>query len=382
VVHTRPADAATPPPSVTFISSYGGLGGSEIYLERLLGMLDRSLVRSVISLGDGALIDRLRALGHAVEVVPTSGDPLSLAISAWTVRRQLRAKRPEVVHANGLKAAIVTALATTGTGLPVVWIRHDFSMEGWRAQALALRCRRVICVSHALARTFHGGLRRKVHVVHTGFPDVDVERDDARQQVRDLIAEPLAEPIISLVGHVIPGKGHLELIEVVPELLTRSPDARILFVGDVPSERLAPYAERLRDRVKQLGLEEATTFLGHRHDALTVIAGSDLVVMPSVSGHRGIETEGFPLLALEALALGTPIVAYAVGGLPELIDGCGALVPPSDREGLLDAILRLTTDRAMWERMSTCGRERARTSFSPTAMIAGMQRVYRLAAGR
>ena len=366
---------------MTFISSYGGLGGSEIYLERLLGMLDRSLVHSVISLGDGALIDRLRALDHAVEVVPTSGDPRSFAISALTVRRLLRASRPQVVHANGLKAAIVSALATTGIGLPVVWTRHDFSMEGWRAQTLALRCRRVICVSHALARTFHGGLQRKVHVVHTGLPEVAVERDDARQHVRDLIAEPLAEPIISLVGHLIPGKGHLELIEVCPELLTRMPNARILFVGDVPSERFAPYAEGLKDRVNQLGLGEWTTFLGHRNDALTVIAGSDLVVMPSVSGHRGIETEGFPLLALEALAVGTPVVAYAVGGLPELIADCGALVPPSDRKGLLDEILRLTTDRATWERMSSCGRERARTSFSSTAMIADVKRVYHLAAG-
>ena len=379
MVRTRPADAATPL-SVAFISSYGGLGGSEIYLERLLGMLDRSLVHSVISLGDGALIDRLRALDHSVEVVPTSGDPRSFAISAWTVRRLLRARRPRVVHANGLKAAIVTALATTGTGLPVVWIRHDFSMEGWRAQTLALRCRRVICVSHALARTFHGALQRKVDVVHTGLPEVDLDRDDARQHLRDIVAEPLAEPIISLVGHLIPNKGHLELIEVCPELLARLPNARILFVGDVPSERFAPYAERLKDRVKQLGLGETTTFLGHRNDALTLIAGSDLVVMPSVSGHGAIETEGFPLIALEALAVGTPVVAYGVGGLPELIADCGALVPQSDREGLLDGILRLTTDRATWERMSSCGRERARTSFSSTSMIAGLQRAYQLAA--
>jgi glycosyltransferase involved in cell wall biosynthesis len=381
-VRTNRARAADRPPSVAFVSSYGGSGGSEIYLERLLGKLDRSRVHSVITLGEGALIERLRALEPTVEVVSTSGDLRSIAQAARRVRRLLRVRRPDVVHANGLKAAIVTVLATTGTRLPVVWIRHDFSMEGWRARMLARGCRRVICVSHALARTFRGPLQRKVHVVHTGIPDIEVERDEARQHLKDLIADPRADPVVSLVGHLVPGKGHLDLIEVTPALLEQVPHARILFVGDVPADRFTPYRDQLKDHVKQLGVLEATTFLGHRPDAMTVIAGSDVVVMPSGSRHRGIETEGFPLLALEALAAGTPVVAYAVGGLPELVAECGALVPPTDRDGLLDAIVRVTTDPALWERMSTCGRVRARTSFSSTAMIAGLERVYRLAERR
>jgi len=367
---------------VAFVSSYGGLGGSEIYLERLLGSLDRSYVHSVISLGQGPLVERLRALDHEVEVVPTSGDPWSFAASAWKVRRLLLEARPDVVHANGLKAAIVTVLAATSTRLSVVWVRHDFSMEGWRARALARRCRRVVCVSHALSRTFRGAVLRKVHAVHTGMPEVNIEREEARRHVCHAIAEPHADPVISLVGHLIPGKGHLELIEIAPQLLKRLPNARMLLVGDVPTDRFAPYVERLEDRIEQLGLGKAVTFLGHRDDVLTMIAGSDLVVMPSVSGHEGIETEGFPLLALEALAVGTPVVAYAVGGLPELVADCGSLVPPGDREGLREAILRVATDQVVRERMSGCGPERVREAFSVDDMITKLQHVYHLAARR
>jgi glycosyltransferase involved in cell wall biosynthesis len=366
-------------PSVAFVSSYGNLGGSEIYLERLLKSLDRSYVRSVISLGEGSLVERLRALDHRVEVVPTSGSPRSIAASAWKVRRLLLRTRPDVVHANGLKAAIVIALAAVGTGLSVVWVRHDFSMEGWRARALARRCRRVVCVSHALTRTFRGPLQRKVDTVYTGMPEVEIDREEARRLVREAIAEPHASPVISLVGHLIPGKGHLELIEIAPRLLKQLPNARILLVGGLPTDRFAPYVAWLEDRIEQLGLGKAVTFLGQRHDAMTLIAGSDLVVMPSLSSHEEIETEGFPLLGLEALAVGTPVVAYAVGGLPELVADCGLLVPPGDRDGLHQAILRVATDRDLRERMSGCGPERVRASFSMAQMIAKLQDVYHLA---
>ena len=367
---------------MAFVSSYGSLGGSEIYLERLLGHLDRSYVHCVIALGAGPIVERLRRAGLPVTIVATSGNPRSFVFAAWKVRRLLLAARPDVVHANGLKAAIVTALATAGTRLPVVWVRHDFSMEGWRARLLGRKCRLVVCVSHSLARTFRGALSRKVHVIHTGVPALNVERDGARQHVRGVISEPEADPIISLVGHLIPGKGHLELIEIAPQLTERLPNVRILFVGGPPADRYAGHVERLKARVAELGLGEAAAFLGERQDPLTMIAGSDLVVMPSVSSYGPIETEGFPVLALEALAVGTPVVGYAVGGLPELVADCGSLVPSRDREGLRDAILRVATDTGVWERMSACGRERARASFSMAEMIGRMQHVYDLAARR
>lgn len=365
--------------SVAFVSSYGGLGGSELYLERLLGLVPRSWVRSVISLGEGTLAERIRLLGFEVDVMPTSRHPWSFAASSWKLRRHLRKLRPDVIHANGLKAAIVSVLAATGTGLPVVWVRHDFSWEGWRARALASRSRRVICVSHALTRTFPRTMANRIDVVHTGIQEIVIDREDARRHVLRVIGDQTAAPLLSLVGHLIPGKGHLELVEIIPSLLQDLPDARVLLVGGQPSERFGEYVERLHHRIDELGVTHAVTFLGHRDDALTLIAASDLVVMPSVSMFSTIETEGFPLLALEALAVGTPVVAYAVGGLPELLAECGTFIVPSDKEGLLQAILRVATDRPAWERLSRCGQMRARRSFAVADMVRKLDDVYRLA---
>jgi len=368
--------------SVTFVSSYGQMGGSEIYLERLLSEIAVSWVNEVILLGEGPLEGCLRALGFTVDVIPTSGTFRSMVRSSWRLRQRLLASRPDVIHANGLKAALVAAPAAMATRIPILWVRHDFAMEGWRARMLARACRYVICVSDALARTFHGPIRNKVRVVRTGVPEFDVDRPVSRARLLQFIGDLPAEPVISLVGRLVPDKGHAELIEITPRLLRRFPDARILFIGGMPTERFATYVDGLRSRIEELGVGGAVTFVGHREDALMFIAGSDLVVMPSVSRHSGIETEGFPLLALEALAVGTPVVAYERGGLPELLGDCGSLVTPDDREGLLEAIERVATDRFLWERLSACGADRVREHFSMPDQRARLEDTYREAARR
>lgn len=375
------ASVTSPRPlSVAFISSYGGLGGSELYLERLLAQIDRSITGRVVLLGEGPLQDRLRPLGYAVNLIPTAGSAWSMLASSWQLRRRLRSDPPDVVHANGLKATLVATLATAGTTLPVIWVRHDFSYEGWRARALARMCRRVICVSNSLAITFRGGLMRKVTVIHTGMPLVEVDREKAHRLAREVIADPDARPIISLVGQLVPGKGHRDLIDISADLVAQLPRARIAIIGGLPSPRFAPYLEELEARVDARGVGEVVRFLGHRDDAISLVAGSDVVVMPSVSVYEGHETEGFPLLALEALAVGTPIAAYRVGGLPEAVGGCGSIVKPGDRKGLMEAIIRVTTDPVLWDQQSQCGRSRVRSRFSMAAMLEGLQLAYRRAA--
>jgi len=361
--------------SIAFISSYGGSGGSEVYLERLVAQIGRRHVASIVCLGTGRLVGRLQDLGYGVLVIPTSGRAVSLVGAARRLRRHLLVRRPDVIHANGLKAAIVSVLAARATRLPVVWVRHDFSWEGWRARALGHLCKRVICVSRALARTFPRSMARKIDVVYTGIPEVRIDRDEARKRVVGDLGED-ADPLISVIGRLVPGKGHLELVEIAPRLLKELPQAKVLFVGDMPPERLIDYMERLRRRIDELRLDHVIRFLGHRDDALEVIAASDLIVIPSVSMHQGIETEGFPLLALEAMAVGTPVLANAVGGLPELLGECGGLVPSGDRDALLRGILRLIKDHSEWERSAACGRDRARTAFSEDEMVAKLQGVY------
>jgi glycosyltransferase involved in cell wall biosynthesis len=96
-----------------------------------------------------------------------------------------------------------------------------------------------------------------------------------------------------------------------------------------------------------------------------------------VISRGGLGKEGFSLVALEAMGVGTPVVAYDHGGPPEVLGHCGLLVPPGDREALGDALLRVLEDDELRARLAECGRRRARERFSLPAMIEAMETRYR-----
>jgi glycosyltransferase involved in cell wall biosynthesis len=370
------ARAEVAPLAVEFVSSHAKLGGGERYLEGLVGLLGSGWVRRVVALEHGPFAERLGA-----DVVPTGGRWPSIFASARRLRRLLQRDRPDVVHANGIKAALVTVLATVGTRLPVVWVKHDFSYDGPLARLVARRARLVVAVSAALTETFGPEPPPKVRVVHTGVEDSGVDRVTARNHLLEVLGAPEPEAVVALAGRLHPVKGHEELLAAAPEVLDRFPRTRLAFIGgEDPSTRA--YATRLRGRVRALGLEHAVTFLGHRTDAIELLAGCEVAVIPSVRVNARMGREGFPLTGLELLEVGTPIVGYADGGLPELVGECGLLVPSGDRQALAAGIVSLLDNREVRERLGRCGRTRVRERFTVESWLEAMKNVYREAAGR
>jgi glycosyltransferase involved in cell wall biosynthesis len=219
--------------------------------------------------------------------------------AALRLRRLLRAQRPAVVHANGVKAALVCALAAPGTGVPVVWVKHDFSWDGALARTLAARCTLVVGVSEAVTATFRGRARERVRVVHNGTPPLERDRAAGRELVRSLAGG--AGEVVVLVGRLHPAKGQLELVEAAPRVLERHPSARLLLLGGDDPYQLA-YGSTVRERIAQLGLDHAVRVRGHQPDAPGVMAGADLVALPSVPDERGMGREGFGLVGMRERA--------------------------------------------------------------------------------
>jgi glycosyltransferase involved in cell wall biosynthesis/GT2 family glycosyltransferase len=371
-----PSSARDRPVPVAFVSSHAKLGGSERYLEMLLEGLGGGWIGCIVFLEEGPAVRRFEADTHAVHVIPTPAHSRGLLRSALRLRRVLSERRPALVHANGVKAALVAVLATTGLRLPVVWLKHDFSWDGLLARLIATRCAQVVGVSRAVLRTFGEGPHSKLRVVHNGIAAIEADRASGRRSLLEALGAVASHPgavIVGLVGRLHPIKGHLDLLDMIPGLLQRFPELFVAFVGgDDASE--ADFPSLLRHRAEELGIERHARFLGHRDDVVRLMSGMDAAVMPSGGG--AVEVEGFPLAALELLSVGTPVVGYAIGGLPELLADCGVLVAPGDRAGLEAGLLALLHDRKLRERLSRCGRRRVTELFSSAAMADSMKEIY------
>ena len=356
---------------VAFVSSHAQLGGSERYLELLLGALGREQVAGVVCLQDGPFVARLREAGHRVDVVP-AGARAGIVTGAWRLRRALRGLGADVVHANGVKAALVAVLATRPGGPPVVWVKHDFSWDGRLARALARGCALVVGVSEAVV----AGLPGKVRVIPNGLPPLEADAERGRGVLGE-------GEVVLLLGRMGRVKGQLELVEAAPALVARRPDARIVLVGgedaNDPAERA--YAAQVRARVEALGLTDRVRLLGPRDDALDLLAAADVAAVPSGPNAPGVRGEGFGLVALEAMAVGTPVVGWRAGALPEVVDGAGLLVSPGDRAGLATALADVLEDPARRARMAQDGLARA-AQFTLDRVAAAMRLAYREAAGR
>jgi glycosyltransferase involved in cell wall biosynthesis len=160
------------------------------------------------------------------------------------------------------------------------------------------------------------------------------------------------------------------LIDSAPRVLAARPGARFAILGG--EDAFFPgYEDELRGRVAAAGLAGSFAFVGHRppgidsaDDAARFVSGCDLLAAPSVRQPRGGWREGFGLAAVEALQVGTPVVAYGSGALPEVLDGCARIVPEGDRIALGEAIATMLEDPELRTGMIERGRRRARERFS------------------
>jgi glycosyltransferase involved in cell wall biosynthesis len=169
-----------------------------------------------------------------------------------------------------------------------------------------------------------------------------------------------------MVARLAPQKGHRVLFDALPAIVARVPNVHVRLVGH---EELSTVAE-LREYAEQRGVADRVTFEGFR-SAVDVMADFDVFVLPSL-------WEGFGLVLLEAMAAGRPVVASAVGPIPEIVvDGVtGLLVPPGDAAALAAAITRLLTDPDLAAAFGRAGRARVEAEFGLDTMVARTQALY------
>ena len=316
--------------------------------------------------------------GAGVPVRPLVGRLVKRRASAayaHRLRRLVREGRFDLVHAHVYASTVAAAVATLGAGIPLVVTEHtEASWQGPGARLLngwvCRRARRVIAVSDAIRRRAIERDRVPPERV-TVVPNSVAPTAAPEHSPPDIPDGLRGRPLVGVVARHQPEKGVQTFLKAAARVALRFPEVRFLVVGDGP---LRGELEFLAERV---GLSGRAYFLGFRSDAASIMRSLDVLVVPS-------RTEGSPLVTLEAMAAGVPVVASAVGGIPDQIrhESEGLLVPSGDPVALSDALLRLLGDPGFGRALGEAGRLRAATEFGYATMLRRIEAVYRAALGQ
>jgi glycosyltransferase involved in cell wall biosynthesis len=277
--------------------------------------------------------------------LPESDSLKAQILGGWSAGLWARSVGAQVLHGHGLKRLPLYLLAAKVARLPLVLTLHNLAPKT-PALALLRQANAVIAVSDAVART----APVPCQVIYNGIAIEKFSSLPTKSEARALLGWPQEKKIILSVARLSKEKGLDVLVEAVQGL-----EAALFIAGDGPER------ENL----------SGATLLGERHDIPMLLAAADIYCQPSHS-------EGLGLAILEAMAAGKPIVASAVGGVPELLpDASIGLTVPHDKPAALRVgIQLLLEDPARGEAMGSYAKQRVAEHFTEETMRAETRKVY------
>jgi glycosyltransferase involved in cell wall biosynthesis len=358
---------------IAFVASTFHVGGAEHVMYNLITQLPRNRYdcRLFFLREPGPVGEELHSQGIAAEKHLLGAGPDIAAV--FRLAHRFRKFRPHIVfcldHRN---AVFLGVLAAKFARVPrCVVASHSTGRFGksrnfsWLERMFVARADRFVTLSRA-----HADYSRDVERIDEGRivvieNGIDVAKYSSAaagnmEELRKAIGLAPGDPVVLMVAVLRPEKAHEALLNAAKGLVATHPSLKFLIVGD------GPRRQELERITRELRLEQNVLFLGLRRDVAELLHISNVLVLPS---HPVVET--LPLAVLEAMAAGVPVVASAVGSLPELIeDGVsGRLIPPADAGALAAAIEELLVDEALVDRITDNARRRVADDYSIEKMV-------------
>lgn len=361
---------------ILFYSHTGQVSGAENILLLALKRLNKQRFKPLAICPAGDLAGKIFELGIPVAVVQQLEARFTwridrlfkYAFSLVGTIRQLRAEiiktKPDAIHGNSIRAGLTATLASFGMKLPVFWHiqdelkPHPFSSIIRLLVAASPRIR-LIAVSAATADSFRGFVLQKfgkhipVRIIHNAIEFEKFIFDPAnRPKIREQLEIGEKEFVLGIVGQITPRKGQLELIRTFAEVRKQMSSATLLIVGAPMFNKDHDYLAELKQTVCDLRLENCVKFLGLRKDVAAVMQSLDVLVVNSKS-------EALVVVAIEAMACGTPVIATSVGGTKEMIEHQtnGWLIPFGDERRLSEALIAFNQKSEMRAAFAEKGKE-------------------------
>ena len=369
--------------TILFVTASPGkvFGGGKRVFYSLIKGLDRRIFRPVVACAPkGPYAEMLREAGIVLRSLNMDNryNPLTL----YHLAKIMSEESVTIVHSQGgARNDYFSFLAACLANVPIKVATVTTLVERWKdVRRLRRSCYvavnriversvdKFICVAQYLGQVLieqHRIAPEKVVTIPNG---IDVTAFKCRRSRRDILRDlalPANKVLISLIGRLVWQKGINVFLEAACALSKKRTDIHFLIVGD------GPLRGDLEQQAQDYGLSQICSFAGFQKDIPAILKVTDIVALPSF-------VEGLPMIILEAMASKVPVVASAVGGIPEMIQEGknGFLVPPKDSESLAEKLLVLINDKDLRKTMGEAARKDVEESFTETEMIHRIQQMY------
>jgi glycosyltransferase involved in cell wall biosynthesis len=373
---------------ILYISHSSSIGGGEKCLLTLVKGLDRNSFEPIVIFPSEGFISReMVKLGVRTYICPLKwwiwapADPgledSDILDRLQNIKQILEIEKPDIIHSN-TSVVWEGALAAKLQGIIHIWHIHEILENHPRLKPLFplplvywgidFLSDSVVVVSNAVKETFSGIIQpEKLVTVHNG---IDVKRFTQidGSSIRQELALPWDTNLAVSIGTIIEEKGYDNLIEAALLVKKKQGNVKFIIVGSGPTGTV----RELKKKIVSLNLKDCVYYLGYREDIPEILKDSDFLIISSI-------TEAFPLVALEAMALGKPIVATNCGGIPELVsDGkTGFLVPINAPESLSEKILDMIKDRNRMKEMGNIALTRFDENYRAETYTLHFENLYR-----
>ncbi len=310
---------------------------------------------------------------HQVE--PSYRRPSNFLRSSYKLASEFKDRDVDLVHCCDLSASYYVGLAGRLAGLPVLsHIRCIFSDLSRREKSFLYAVNRFAFVSFDTWRQFAFQVSdRKGTVVYDGIEVGPVDAGDARNSVCSQFGIPPDVKIIGMVARVAEVKDYETLARAAAGVVAKEKKVRFLIVGDNSGHELyRKHYAFVKKLLAENGVDPYFVFAGHQADVAPFLQAMDIFVLSTHS-------EGLPLVILEAMAMGKPVVATNVGGIPEIVDHrkTGLLHEQGEDKEFADQLLSLLRDSELSDKYGAAGRQEIVTKWSRERFAADIARLYR-----
>lgn len=325
-----------------------------------------------------------------VKGVRAIGNVVRGAAAVISLIRLVKRQRIDLIFCNGTTANFAGGAVAALTGVPALWHVCYTSVAPpirWLHARLAAhpQVRSIVCISTATTKLF-SHCRAKTTIIHNAIDTGEFDRAAVAPMLRRELGLDDETVVFGSHGRIVPHKGYGEFVRAARLAWDRLSEnerqrCRFVVIGDTPQDMRRDHLAECRALVGELGLADAFHFLGYRPDVKPYVADFDVAVVPS------IYDDPLPRAVLEAMALSKPVVAFARGGIDEMIEdgSCGALVggSPPDIAGLAGAMVRYLREPALRRRHGKAARRRIEDRFDAAPLARVLQNeMLRIYGGR